>query len=166
MGPGAMTLGFWMLSFNPTFSLSSFTFIKRLFSSSSLFAIRVVSSAYLRLLIFLLAILIPACAFVYSNAKVQHFALCRNPKGTTEDGMAGWPHWLDGRESEWTPGVGDGQRGLACCDSWGCKEVNTTEQLNWTELKAYLKNIKELIYQVDLTGSTFPDSQSGVLSTK
>ena len=54
--------GFWMLSFKPTFSLSSFTFIETLFSSSSLSAIRVVSSAYLRLLIFLLAILIPACA--------------------------------------------------------------------------------------------------------
>ena len=52
-----------MLSFKPTFSLSSFTFIKRLFSSSSLSAIRVVSSAYLRLLIFLPAILIPACAY-------------------------------------------------------------------------------------------------------
>src|SRR5574337_643574 len=51
-----------MLSFKPTFSLSTFTFIKKLFSSSSLFLIRVVSSAYLRLLIFLLAILIPACA--------------------------------------------------------------------------------------------------------
>ena len=57
-----MILVFWMLSFKPIFSLSSFTFIKRLFSSSSLFAIRVVSSAYLRLLIFLPAILIPACA--------------------------------------------------------------------------------------------------------
>ena len=53
---------FWMLSFKPTFSLPSFTFIKRLFSSSSLSTIRVVSSAYLRLLIFLPAILIPACA--------------------------------------------------------------------------------------------------------
>ena len=61
MGPDAMTLVFWMLSFKPTFSLSSYTFIKRLFSSYSLSAIRVVSSAYLRLLIFLLAILIPAC---------------------------------------------------------------------------------------------------------
>ena len=40
-------------------------------------------------------------------------------KGTTEDEMAGWHHWLDGRESEWTLGVGDGQGGLACCDSWG-----------------------------------------------
>ena len=62
MGPDAMILVFWMLSFKPTFSLSSFTFIRRLFSSSSLSAIRVVSSAYLRFLIFLLAILIPACA--------------------------------------------------------------------------------------------------------
>src|SRR5574337_50262 len=62
MGLDAMILVFLMLSFKPTFSFSSFTFIKRLFISSSLSAIRVVSSAYLRLLIFLLAILIPACA--------------------------------------------------------------------------------------------------------
>ena len=56
-------------------------------------------------------------------------------KGTTEVEMAGWHHWLDGRESEWTPGVGDGQGGLACCNSWGRKESDTTEQLNWIELK-------------------------------
>ena len=62
MGPDTMILVFSMLSFKPTFSLSSSTFIKRLFSSSSLSAIRVVSSAYLRLLIFLPAFLIPACA--------------------------------------------------------------------------------------------------------
>ena len=62
MGPDAMIFVFWMLTFEPTFSLSSFTYIKRLFSSSSLPAIKVVSSAYLRLLIFLPAILIPACA--------------------------------------------------------------------------------------------------------
>ena len=49
--------------------------------------------------------------------------------------MAGWHHWLDGRESEWTPGVGEGQGGLACCDAWGHKESDTTERLNWTELK-------------------------------
>ena len=55
-------------------------------------------------------------------------------KGTTEDEMAGWHHWLDGRESEWAPGVGDGQEGLMCCNSWGCKESDMTEQLNWTEL--------------------------------
>ena len=62
MGLDAMILVFWMLSYKPMFSLSSFTFIKRLFSSSSLSAIRVVSSAYLRLLVFLPQILIPACA--------------------------------------------------------------------------------------------------------
>ena len=81
-------------------------------------------------------------------------------KRTTEDEMVGWHHWLDGRESEWTPGVGDGQGGLACCDSWGHKESElnspipvhfsslihrmstftrrlndwVTERLNWTEL--------------------------------
>jgi len=53
-------------------------------------------------------------------------------KGTTEDEMAEWHHWLDGRESEWTLGVGDGQGGLVCCDSWGYKEWDTTERLNWT----------------------------------
>ena len=42
--------------------------------------------------------------------------------------------WSDWRESEWTPGVGDGQGGLACCDSWGCKESDMTERLNWTEV--------------------------------
>ena len=52
-------------------------------------------------------------------------------KGTTEDEMAGWHHRLDGHEFEWTPGVGDGQGGLACCNSWGRKESDTTEQLNW-----------------------------------
>ena len=54
-------------------------------------------------------------------------------KGTTEEEMAGWHHWLDGRESEWTLGVGDGQGGLVCCSSWGHKESDTTEQLNWTD---------------------------------
>ena len=69
MGPDAMILVFWMLSFKPTFALSSYTFIKRF--SSSLSAIRVVSSAYLRLLIFLPAILIPACA-----SSTQCFSWC------------------------------------------------------------------------------------------
>ena len=55
-------------------------------------------------------------------------------KGMTEDEMAGWHHRLDGRELEWTPGVGDGQGGLACCNSWGHKELEMTERLNWTEL--------------------------------
>ena len=77
-GPDDMIFVFWMLSFKPAFSLSSFTFIKRLFSSSSLSAIRVVSSAYLRLLIFLPAVSIPACAsssphfhMMYSAHKVN-----------------------------------------------------------------------------------------------
>ena len=53
-----------------------------------------------------------------------------------------WHHWLDGRESEWTPGDGDGQGGLACCNSWGHKELDTTERLNWTELNwTELKNL-------------------------
>ena len=54
-------------------------------------------------------------------------------KGTTEDEMAGWHHWLNGCESEWTPAVGDGQGGLTCCDSWGHKESDRTEHLNWTD---------------------------------
>ena len=58
-------------------------------------------------------------------------------KGTTEDEMARWYHWLNGRESEWTPGVGDGQGGLACCESWSRKELDMTEWLNWTELREY-----------------------------
>ena len=58
-------------------------------------------------------------------------------KGKTEDEMAGWHHWLNGRESQWTPGIGDGQGGLACCDSWGRKESYMTERLNWTENVLY-----------------------------
>ena len=56
-------------------------------------------------------------------------------KGMTEDEMAGRHHQLDGPEFEWTLGVGDGQGGLACCNSWGCKESDMTKRLNWTELK-------------------------------
>ena len=59
-------------------------------------------------------------------------------KGTIEDEMAGWHYWLDGRESEWTPRVGDGQGGLVCCNSWGRKLLDTTEQLNWTESRSLL----------------------------
>ena len=56
-------------------------------------------------------------------------------EGTTEDEMTGWHHWLDGRESEWTPGVVDGQGGLVCCDSWGHKSrsrLSDWTELNWT----------------------------------
>ena len=51
--------------------------------------------------------------------------------------MAGWYHWLDGHEFEWTQGVGDGQGGLACCDSWGHKELDTIERLNWLTMYKY-----------------------------
>ena len=54
-------------------------------------------------------------------------------KGTTEYEMVGWHHWLNGHGFGWTPGVGDGQVGLVCCDSWGHKESDTTERLMWTE---------------------------------
>ena len=63
-------------------------------------------------------------------------------KGTTEDKMVGWHHWLKEDGFGWTPGVGDGQGVLACCGSWGRKELDTTEWLNkWTELRDLLNNI-------------------------
>ena len=55
----------------------------------------------------------------------------QDEKGTTEDETAGWHHWLDAHEFEWTPGVGDGQEGLACCNSWGHK--------SWTRLNEWTK---------------------------
>ena len=66
-------------------------------------------------------------------------------KGTTEDEMVGWHHQLNGHEFGWTPGVGDGQGGLACYGTWGCKESDTTEWLNWTELICYIDNKNSLI---------------------
>jgi len=215
MGPDAMIFVFWMLSFKPTFSLSTFTFIKRLFSSSSLSAIRVVSFAYLRLLIFLLEVLIPVCVssspafqgYGFSSGHVWMWELdykeswvpkkrcfwtvvfekmlesplaCKEiqsvhpkgdhswmffgrtdfeaetpilwpphakswligkypdagkdwgqeEKGTTEDEIVGWHHRLDGHGFGQTQGVVDRQGGLACCGSWGHKELDTTEWLN------------------------------------
>ena len=65
-----------------------------------------------------------------------YWVLSKEEKGTTEDEMAGWHHWLNGRESQWTLGVGDGQEGLACCDSWGRKESDTTKWLIWSEAKS------------------------------
>ena len=61
-------------------------------------------------------------------------------KGMTEDEMVGWHHRLNGHEFGWTPGAGDGQGGLACCSSWGSKESDTTEWMNWTELTRWQKN--------------------------
>ena len=76
-------------------------------------------------------------------------------KRTTEDEMAGWHHWLDGCDSEWTPGVSDVQGGLVCCDSWGRKELDTTEWLNWTE-----KN------EVDIYILTWRGNHNTLLSVK
>ena len=66
-------------------------------------------------------------------------------KGTTED-MVGWHHWLNGHEFEWTSGVSDGQGGLACCSSWGPKELDTTEQLNWTDYTILWKTETSLCF--------------------
>ena len=81
MGPDSLVFVFWMLSYKPTFSLSSFTFIKRLFSSSSLSAMRVVLLAYLRLLIFLPAILIPVCASSSPDFLMMYSAYMLNKQG-------------------------------------------------------------------------------------
>ena len=94
MGPDAMIIVFWMLSFRPTFSLSSFTFIKRLFLSSSLSAIRVMSSAYLRLLLFLPAILIPDCASSSPVFLVMCSACKLNKQGeNTQPWRTPFPIW-------------------------------------------------------------------------
>ena len=93
MGPGAMILLFWMLSFKPTFSLFSFTFIKRLFSSSLLSAISVVSSTYLRLLIFLLAILIQAYASSCPRFLMMYFAYNINKQGDNIWPCTTFPIW-------------------------------------------------------------------------
>ena len=75
-------------------------------------------------------------------------------KGTTEDEMVGWHHQLNGLEFEWTPGVGDGQGGLACCNSWGRKESDMTEWLNWTELllgRKVMTNLDSIFKSRDIT---------------
>ena len=75
-------------------------------------------------------------------------------KGTTEDEMAGWHHWLDGCASEWTLGIGDGQGGLVCCNSWCHKKLDTTERLNWTELllgRRVMINLDSIFISRDIT---------------
>ena len=71
-------------------------------------------------------------------------------KGTTEVEIAGWHHRLDGRGFGQTPGDGDGQGGLVCCDSWGRKESDTTEQLNWTETVISVINLTVSWKKMDL----------------
>ena len=89
-------------------------------------------------------------------------------KGMTEDEMAGWHHRLNGHEFEWTPGVGDGRGGLMCCDSWGHKELDSTEPLNWTELNPidyiiisiHLPNKQKIKSQKPLKSTTSPYTHS------
>ena len=61
-------------------------------------------------------------------------------KRMTKDKMIGWHHWLNGHGFGWAPGVGDGHGGLACCNSWGRKESDTTEQLNWMSFHLALRS--------------------------
>ena len=68
-------------------------------------------------------------------------------KGTTEDEIVGWHHWLDGHEFEQALGVGDGQGSLACCSPWGGKESDMTDRLNWTEHNILRKQSQEKVGQ-------------------
>jgi len=72
-------------------------------------------------------------------------------KGMTEDEMAGWHHWFDGRESEWTPGVGNGLGGLECCCSWSCQELDMTDWLNWTEWSSIFPTFFNFRYNLSQT---------------
>ena len=90
-----------------------------------------------------LCLLVKGCAFDPWLPDVKIWFIWKDPdvgkdwkkeaKGMTEYEMVGWHHRLNGHGFGWTPGVGDGHGGLACCGSWGCKELDTAEQLNWTE---------------------------------
>ena len=86
-------------------------------------------------------------------------------KGMTEDEMAGWHHRLDGQEFEWTPGVGDGQGGLVCCNSWGHEESdNWVTEPNWTELKEATKGKLSKMLRgrwIDLEPHDWKDNLSG-----
>ena len=78
----------------------------------------------------------------------------QDEKGTTEDEMVGWHHRLNGHQFGWTPGVGDRQGGLAYCGSWGHKELDTTEWLNWTELllgRKVMTNLESILKSRDIT---------------
>ena len=84
-------------------------------------------------------------------------------KGTTDDEMIGWHHWLNGHEFEQAPGVGDGQGSLACCSPWSRKESDTTEQLNWTELKGWGYKERGSLEVHIVTQTNYEDTQSALL---
>ena len=93
--------------------------------------------------------------------------LGQEKKGTTEDEMAGWYHWLDGCKSEWTPGFGDGQGGLVCCDSWGRKKLDTPGRLNWTMCLCECVFCRQSFYQHHLLVPLFKRPTSfPLLNTK
>ena len=77
-------------------------------------------------------------------------------KGATEDEMAGWHHWLDGHASEWTPWVGDGEEAVACCDSWGRKELDMTEWLTSSDLIWSVASVPFLSFIVPIFAWNFP----------
>ena len=77
-------------------------------------------------------------------------------KGTIEDEMVGWHHWLNGHGFKWTSGVGDVQGGLMCCDSWGRKELDTTEQLNWYLFSLTPPSPSAALLYVNPRGSSYP----------
>ena len=87
----------------------------------------------------------------------------RQEKGTTEDEIVGWHHWLDGHEFEWTLGIGDGQGGLACCDSWGRKESDATEWLNRTDggfIPSFSRNLHTVFHSGYINISTYIPTNS------
>ena len=93
----------------------------------------------------------------------------KEEKGTTEDEMSGWHHWLDGRESEWTPGVGDGQGGQVCCDSWGHRVGhNWATDLIWSDAYACVLNcFKSCQTLCDLMDCSLPHSSAhGILQAR
>ena len=183
-----------MLNFKRAFSLSSFTLIKRLFSSSLLSASNLDSSlcfiqagilhdvafelwCWRRLLrvpwiarrsnqspkgdqswVFIGRTDVEAETPILWPPDSKSWLIWKDPdagkdwgqeeKRMTEDEMIGWHYRLNGHGFGWTPGVGDGQGGLACCGSWGHKESDTTERLNWTE--GSLNHVSQLHYFTDV----------------
>ena len=83
-------------------------------------------------------------------------------KGTTEDEMVGWHHQLNGHKLEQAPRVGDGQGGLACCSPWGCKELDMTERLNWTDVRNQYQMIFEKIPHIFKCSATFTKRDLGL----
>ena len=144
MGPDAMILVFWMLSFKPTF-----------------YSPLLLSSRDSLVLLHFLNLIQSCCHSITGHQGLSHLMRRtvslekilmlgkiddRRRRGQ-QDEMTGWHHRLNGHEFEWSPGVGDGQGSLVCCGPWGRKESDMTEQLNWTELTAAsVEMFQDIIY--------------------